>query len=237
MAVYKRWKFTLLLLATLVLILVHPLIDVAPHAAALLFDLIRATIALCAILILFERRQSRIVAWTLGSPTVVVSFTNYVFPGAPPLLASVLYNLLPVIFLGYTFVVILTTIFLEKNVSADHISGAFCGYLVIGVTFGHLFSLVETLRPNSFFLAENLGPLPAGEGVRSATFIYYSLVTLTTVGYGDITPRSHLARTLSVLEAILGQFYVAVIVAALVALNVTLATEKRSQDRPPTSDQ
>jgi hypothetical protein len=236
MAFVKRWKFTILLLAVLFLVVVHPLIDVEERLFTLLFDILRAIVALCAILVLFSTRRSRIVAWVLGSPTVVVGFTNYLFPAAPPILASVLYNILPVIFLGYIFVVVLKTILLERNVSADHISGAFCGYLLIGVAFGHLASLVETLHPNSYSLAAELGPVPSGESRRVGLFIYYSLVTLTTVGYGDITPRTHMARCLAVLEAILGQFYVAVIISALVALNVSVAARK-PPDRSSTSDQ
>jgi hypothetical protein len=65
--------------------------------------------------------------------------------------------------------------------------------------------------------------------------VYFGLVTLTTLGYGDIIPRSGQTRTLAWVEAVVGQFYIGVVIAALVALRVSAAIRERLPDRPPTS--
>jgi hypothetical protein len=64
---------------------------------------------------------------------------------------------------------------------------------------------------------------------KTANFIYYSFVTQTTLGYGDFTPITAPARSLSLLEAVFGQLYLAVLIARLVGLHITQSSEKRSQ--------
>jgi voltage-gated potassium channel len=231
MTVYGRWKFTVLLLALLLLLVVHPL-AAGDREAALLYEFLLALVFVAALLFLFQGRRSRVAALVLGIPSLLGAFTPHLLPGASPLLAGVVFHLAPVVFLGYTVATILKTIFRAPDVSVDSVNGAFCGYLLIGVTFGHLCCLAEASWPGSFLLAEHVGPLPADQRRRHALLNYFSLITLTTVGYGDITPRSPVTRTLAWVEGVLGQFYVAVIVAALVALRVSAAIRDQPPDRP-----
>jgi hypothetical protein len=154
-------------------------------------------------------------------------------PDGIPVLASMVFNLFPVIFLLYTVIVILETIFRDREVTTDSINGALCGYLLLGLTFGHLFCLVESFWPGSFHLTEHVGSVPREVDRQHFLLTYFSLITLTTVGYGDITPQSSPARTLAAVEAMAGQFYVAVIVAALVALKVSAAVQDQRRGGPP----
>jgi hypothetical protein len=108
-------------------------------------------------------------------------------------------------------------------VTGDIVSGALCVYLLIGLVWAFLFMLLESVHPGSFQLgagattAANPGhPGPA----YLSLFLYFSFVTLSTVGYGDILPLTGPARGLAALEGIIGQFYMAVLVARFVGLYI-----------------
>lgn len=117
-------------------------------------------------------------------------------------------------FLFFTFITV--SIFVEvmrtRDIMADTVSGAVSVYLLIGISFGQLYDLLETLQPNSFaasFLEE-------GQTLGWSHLIFYSFMTLTTVGYGDISPASHGARSLAILEGTIGVLYVAILIARLI---------------------
>jgi len=99
-----------------------------------------------------------------------------------------------------------------KQIDLQVIYGTLCLYLIFGLFWGALYCLLYELRPGSFAgaLLEN------HTGSLLTTFNYFSMVTLTTLGYGDITPQTHAAGALCQIEAITGQFYIAVLVAWLV---------------------
>jgi hypothetical protein len=221
MTLLNRWKFTILLTTLLLLIVVHPLVNEGDAFAPGLYAFFLIAAFLGMILVLFQRRGSRIAALVLGIPSVVGLLTHFLVPGLPPVFTSLLFHLVPVVFLVFTVVTILQTIFVARRVSADAINGALGGYLLIALAFGHLYCLAESLRPGSFHMASHFAPLVQHEDRRHAVLTYFSLITLTTLGYGDITPQSAPARTLTWMEAVVGQFYVAVIIAQLIGLKVS----------------
>ncbi len=223
---YPRWKFTLLLLALLALLVAYPLIREGTTLAAI-GNVFAVVVFLAAILALFQRRESRLLALVLGIPTLAATFTHYYVPALSPRGGVVFYHSVPVVFFGYTVASILRSIYLEKEVSLDTINGAFCGYLLIAVAFGHLYCLTEALRPGSFVLHDRIGTMPQDQDARHLLLTYFSLVTLTTVGFGDILPANDVTRMLAGVEAMVGQFYVAVIVAELIALKVSAALRVR----------
>ena len=99
-----------------------------------------------------------------------------------------------------------------KRIDLQVIYGTLCLYLILGLFWGALYSLLYELSPGSFS-----GALLEPPHVSLlTTFNYFSMVTLTTLGYGDITPQTHAAGALCQIEAITGQFYIAVVVAWLV---------------------
>jgi hypothetical protein len=232
MTFLNRWKFTVLLLTLLLLMVVHPVLSGDATFFPVLYDLFLVVVFLGMIFVLFQRRKSRVTAVVLGIPTIAGLLTNYLLPGASPIQKSLLFHLVPVVFLAYTIVTILRTIYADRRVSLDGINGALGGYLLLGLAFGHLYCLAEELRPGSFHLDEHVGPLPVETDRRHSLLTYFSLITLTTVGYGDISPHSPPARTLAWLEAVTGQFYIAVVVAILVGLKVSTAMVER-RPRPP----
>ena len=99
-------------------------------------------------------------------------------------------------------------------VDSEHVYAALGAYMLMGVFFGVLFSALQNLDASNLYVP---GAEP-GAPMSFPTGIYFSFVTLATLGYGDIVPKSDLARGFAILEAVAGQLYLAVLVARLVGL-------------------
>lgn len=102
------------------------------------------------------------------------------------------------------------------ELDTNRLVGAICVYLLLGVIWALFYSLIDLAVPASF---EGIGE-GTSKGLNS-DWLYFSFVTLTTLGYGDITPLSATARSLAYMEAIAGQFYVAILVAGLVSAYIS----------------
>jgi len=96
------------------------------------------------------------------------------------------------------------------EVDSEQLFAALDAYLLVGVIFGVGYTLLDQISPDSFSPAADALALPAG--------VYFSFVTLATLGYGDIVPANSTARGIAILEAVAGQMYLAVLVARLVSL-------------------
>jgi hypothetical protein len=106
--------------------------------------------------------------------------------------------------------------FSSGPVDRERLSAALSLYLLFGLIFALVFAVIEELLPGSFHFA---APRPADFVARPLSdMVYFSFVTLATLGYGDIVPLSGSARGLAVLEAVIGQMYLVVVVARLVSL-------------------
>jgi len=103
----------------------------------------------------------------------------------------------------------------EGPVSGHRVRGAIALYLLIAVLFAFLYGLTEELVPGAFAMSASPGGATRGE-----TFYYFSIVTLTTVGFGDITAVHPFVRSLVMLEALTGQLYPAILLARLVTLQL-----------------
>ena len=90
-----------------------------------------------------------------------------------------------------------------------------------------VFTAIARLEPGAFIQGAGGAP-PVGGGAGSMTSLYFSMVTLTTLGYGDVTPVTTAARMSAALEATLGQVFLVVLVARLVGMNVA---QRMPQDR------
>ena len=118
---------------------------------------------------------------------------------------------------GVTLAVVTArAVFSPGKVTFHRIIGAILLYLSIGLVFVGLFSFVALVVPNAF---KGLGP-PGESFTVAADLIYFSFVTLTTTGYGDIAPVHPYARSLTNIEAIIGQLYPAILLARLVTLEL-----------------
>jgi hypothetical protein len=122
-------------------------------------------------------------------------------------------SLLAMVTLGGFAAIVLKRVFEPGPVTRHRIHGAVCAYLLFGLTWAAAYAFVAQVVPQPFSVATDAGHSEA----LAARFIYFSFVTLTTVGYGDITAVHPLARTLVTIEALIGQLYPAIIIGGLVS--------------------
>ena len=134
--------------------------------------------------------------------------------------------------MAFTTLLMLNTLMHARNVSRDTVVGGICVYLLIGLSFAMGFILMVDLQPGS--LHEGgvaIDRSYADSSAHSAKILYFSFVTMTTLGFGDITPVSELAQMMAVANAVIGQLYIAIFIARLVALYVA-ADRARRGDGP-----
>jgi hypothetical protein len=117
-------------------------------------------------------------------------------------------------YLALVIVLIVTELVRDAHINADHVMGGLCVYILLGIFFSLLFSLIEQAWPGSFNFGQH-GQHPDLINL-TALLYYYSFVNLMTIGFGDVVPMSHMAQTLSILEGLLGQFYLVFFMASLV---------------------
>ncbi|MGI9471006.1 MAG: ion channel [Rubripirellula sp.] len=142
--------------------------------------------------------------------------------------------LLTVVYLSYLAVFASLLIALCESVfgagppDSDRIVGAIAIFFVLGLVWALIYSLLEIYQPTAFAL-----PVLDRSGIQQdmvSEFIYFSNVTLTTLGYGDIVPVTKPARMLSNLEAMTGQMYIAIVIARLVGLQISERMYERRAD-------
>ena len=173
---------------------------------------------LAAIVSLCFEPQQRIFALVVGIPAIVFSLGSHLVADGFADWLIFVGNLCEVLFLFGSAILIVKSLFSSRALSVDSILGALCGYLFLGVGWAVIYSMIELLRPGSFAVSPSLAIIEQGVSPTSHILTYYSFVTLTTVGYGDVVPSVPATRTCAWLEAITGQFYLAVIVAGLVSM-------------------
>jgi hypothetical protein len=177
-----------------------------------------AVMLITGVLAVGGRRKSLLLATLLALPALGARWLYHYRPD--PISHSVFLLLGSLLFILVT-VQLLRFILRAPRVDSEVLSAGIATYLVLGMTWAMLYLLVAVLDPNAFLLA---GSAAAGNAVDGFKALYFSFVTITTMGYGDISPASPVARTLAVLEATTGVLYLAVLVARL----VTLYTDKQA---------
>jgi hypothetical protein len=165
--------------------------------------------------LLAQRRKRSIIAWTLGVPAIAERFVIPFEPTPSLYLAGSILWLLLFAFITWNE---LRAVLRQKEITAEVISMSISVYLLFGLTFGLLYIVLHDIQPNAFSFGSSG---PASEEQVIPVLIYFSLTTLSTIGFGDITPLTLQARYAAVAEGITGQFYLAILVARLVGLQMS----------------
>jgi hypothetical protein len=185
----------------------------------IVLEVLTTAILVSAIYTVSHERLTFLFGLLLVLPTIVSMWLAQLYKATWLAISG---NLFGIMFFGFIIITILTLIFNRKEITRDLIAGAAAVYLLIAVVWNYAFQLIEIIQPGSFYFAQSQNP-----GFQ-APFLYYSFVTMTTLGFGDITPLTTTAKTCTVLEAVVGQLYLVITVAWLVGAHISQSMEKKS---------
>jgi hypothetical protein len=182
------------------------------HLIRYLFDLVVSVIFLSAMFAIVEKIRQLLISACLALPMLVAMWSNYLIESCA---LAVIGEICGILFFAYAIIHIVKHMLKQEEVTRETIFAALVIYTLSAYMWARIYSLLEMLQPGSF-------SMPAGNffGDR-LVFLYYSFVTITTLGYGDITPLTDKASALSIIEAISGQIYLVVLVAWLVGMYVS----------------
>lgn len=206
----NRMDFRFLLLTIVMMFVLRPFLE--DYAGVkLLTGIFFSLILISGVYAYSRQRKGLLAALIIVFPALLLEVASYFSPTEP---IEIIKWIFITLFLAYVLTTILSYILSEKEVTADLITGAVCAYFLIGMLWTFIFYFMELAREGSFSLSKTL----RGD---VWPFLYYSFVTLTTLGYGDIVPLTDPARSLAVLEAVTGQLYLAVTIARLVGVHAS----------------
>ena len=210
----KQANFTYLLIGLLLVLIAGPVsreIFLVPSGI-----FVTAIFAGTMILSLWSLQESR-VTFGVGIATaalmIALAVVNYLTPSQAGLLIALITLL---VFSAMSLRFTLGQVLVGEDIDGNRLIGAICAYLLIGVIWALLYALNDLLLPGSF---NNVSVTVSGDGIWE--LFYYSFVTMTTLGYGDVTPMRPLAQMLAYMESLVGQLYVAILVGALVGMFIS----------------
>ena len=210
----RRLSMVQLLIALGLLFFLAPFVEEIQGGALIVSGLL-SLVLLSAVLTVASRGRTLTIALLLAIPAVVGRWINHFQPHLVP----------PAIFLvagiglvAFVVVNLLRFVLRTPSVDGEVLCASISAYLMLGLIWTMAYWLVEQLTPGAFAFNTTTGTKETMEGFNA---FYFSFVTLSTVGYGDITPVSKVARMLAATEAMTGLLYVAVLIARLVGLYST----------------
>jgi hypothetical protein len=209
------------LLATLVLMIV-----IAPflrdlRIGSLIETVLLTLVLLAALVVIGAGRGMRVLAVVLAVPAVAGKWINHFRPDVVPVEFVLITGLL---FVALVVVHLLRFTLRAPQVNVEVLCAAISNYLMLGLLWSFAYQLTARLITDSFVFSSGPASTRTIDGFNS---LYFSFVTLSTIGYGDITPLSGVSRMLAIVEATMGMFYMTVLVARLVAL---YSSEKPRRD-------
>jgi len=206
-------KFFHVLIALIVFLLLYACL-INHETMRILVEISFSIVMLASVMAVSENRSNFLIAGVLFVFVLISRWAADFDKNVTLLLISNMFTIINLVFIAGTM---LATIIQRKEISLDDVYGTICVYLLVGLVFAFLFFSIESYYPGAFNFTA-MGPVSAS--TQLINLIYFSFITITTVGYGDILPISMMAKTLSYMEAIFGQVYLTVLVARLIAIYV-----------------
>lgn len=202
--------------AVLLLVAIGLLIGSMPFFAAmrdgdLIESLLLTLVMIMSVRAVGGRRGTHVVALLLVLPALAGKWINHFHPDW---ISPLVHIIGAIVFFGFVVAHLLRFIVLSPKVDGNVLCAGVSGFLLLGLLWIPAYLLVARLNPAAF-------NLPAGSVMNGFSAFYFSFITLCTVGYGDISPASDVARMLAVLEAVTGLFYMAVLVSRLVSMHAS----------------
>ncbi len=207
----SKERFLILICLILALIVIVPILK--RFAALRIFLDIFITAIYISMVYTFSHKKRHIYIGALLAMVMLISlWLQYFYQNN---LVFAIGRICGILFFIMVITNILAFIFKSEDVTIEVIYAAMLVYLLMALMWSFAYGLLELINPASFNMT-----LSPEQGFQMR-FIYYSFVTITTLGYGDITPATELARSFSILEAVVGQLYLVVVVARLVGMHVS----------------
>ena len=215
---FRFWTKEHSLSALLVVLVIHLFILVPTMGSGLVIrlvaDLALSVFLLAGLLTMAPRKGFRISFSVLVVVGAIVHFTRILFDFRILAGPDFIFSMAGLIGM---LVITLKIVYHEGRVTGHRIRGAVAAYLMIASLFGKVYAMIGYLIPGAFNISQALTRVSL-EGTED--FLYFSVMALTTVGFGDITPVVPIARSFVMLEAFIGQLYPAILIARLVSLSL-----------------
>ena len=220
---FRRFSTVQLLIALALLFICAPFVEEI-KGGDLIISLLLSLVLLSAVLAVADRKHVLVIALVLAIPAVAGRWINHFRPDLVP----------PAVFLTAALVLtafvvahLLRFILRAPSVNVEVLCASISAYLMLGLMWTMAYWLVDQLTPGGAFSFNTNAGTRSMNGFNG---FYFSFITLSTVGYGDITPVSKVARMLAAMEAMTGLFYVAILIARLVSLySAPGSTEHREE--------
>ena len=208
---FRRFSTVQLLIALAVLLICAPFIEEV-EGGHLILSVLFSVVLIAAVFAVADRKRSLVIASMLAIPAITARWVHHF---RPDLVHASIFLVFALALLAFVIGHLLHFVLRAPVVTVEVLCASIAAYLMLGLTWTVSYWLVDQLTPGGAF------SFNTERGVHSMngfTGFYFSFITLSTVGYGDITPVSHAARWLAAMEAMTGLLYVAVLIARLVSL-------------------
>jgi Ion channel len=226
-----RFKFRTLLILLFTLAIMDPVLKEFGDFGFMFLNILFTVALLTALYSVSGNRRLLTTGIILVTPIFILGLSDY---AKTNFYLTLLVYTLAITFFVLVGISILIHIMAEERVTVDLIYGSACVYLLIGFAWAIFYGFIEVLLPGSFQIAGKVMGHPESLGQYSflnENLAYFSFVTLTTLGYGDITPLTGPAKTASAIEGIVGQLYIALLVARLVGLQISQSMDAKREKR------
>jgi hypothetical protein len=207
----RRYSAAEFLVALILFFIAAPFVELFRNGL-LLESAMMTLVLVSGVLAVGKSRRTLVLAIIFVTPALVARWSYHLRPDVVPVEFFLITGLLFIIFLILRF---LAFILRAPRVNSEVLCAGLATYLMLGLLWSFAYRLVSEIDPHAFAITVNAIP---NEPILGFKAIYFSLITLSTVGYGDIVPVSNIARMLAAMEAITGTLFIAVLIARLVAL-------------------
>ena len=209
-------RFIYIILSIMLVILISPYVRHIGKAGHIFTTLLAAMIPLTSFYALTADRNRAIIILFLAAPFVILDGMSMFFAHRYLLVAAISFG---IILYFYIVVLLVKKLLSYQVVTADLIYCAISTYFLIGVMWSGIYMVLEGICPGSFSGISEAGDL-----------LYFSFVTLTTVGFGDISPQTIISKRLVIFEAATGCIYLAVIIAMIVGRYMSMEAEQGTKN-------
>jgi len=222
-------RHRLLFVGLVIMVVAQPLLVHASEIVAQVFDTAFGVLDLGIFLALCRTRWERRTGILLFVPVVVANLAMSALPGELKHVVIAAFHGAVAVFLGFAVAVIVRLLARTSVIRTDDVMGAVSGYILAALAWSHLYALAYILAPDSFRVDPAVAAEMGNWRGRRVLFEYLSFTTLTSIGFSDVTPAGPPMYSLTWMETIFGQFYMAVVVAQLVGLKLAQAMNGRRE--------